>query len=268
VEATQILPIDLAIIGLLSSRPRRAFRAGVEVAPMGITAEFADRKPAPFLDPVHPLLLGKVPIDDHILLAGQQMGLDRTQVLKTGIDPRVVLGNGTVVRLFRRPFPLSFPLFFRRGNGRRGRSGLLDRERQPGVAFPIDDAEGGDLQTLFRTTRAPVPEKLTTLGLLTRFGDEAGIEGDDSFTFRPEGLVDQRSVEGDRIKPFGELTRVGLFRKLAVAAQVAESNLSTNRQDGGKQGHQKFPLRFGDGESIEYLFYPFHECRLSDEGCG
>ena len=41
VDAMQILPIDLAIVGLLSSRPGRAFRAGVEVAHIGIRAEFA-----------------------------------------------------------------------------------------------------------------------------------------------------------------------------------------------------------------------------------
>jgi len=86
VETAQILPIDLAIVGLLSSRSLLPFRTGVEVAHIGITTEFTDGMQTEYFDPINPLLLGKVAIDDQMLLDVPQMGLDFTQVRQIGID--------------------------------------------------------------------------------------------------------------------------------------------------------------------------------------
>ena len=108
-----------------------------------------------------------------------------------------------------------------------------------------------------------VPEKIASIRLLTGFRNETGIEGDDPLTFGPDRFVDQLSVEGDRIKRFGKLTRVGLLRKVAVAAQIAEMDLATDDQNRRKQRQEKLPWGFGDTDSIEYLFRQVHECRLS-----
>ena len=75
-----------------------------------------------------------------------------------------------------------------------------------------------------------VPEKVAAIGLLPRFGDEAGIEGDDSLTLGPDRFVNQLPVEGDRVKRFGKLTGIGLLRQGAVAAQIAEVDLAANRE--------------------------------------
>ena len=69
VKATQVLPIDLAIIGFLSSRPLLAFGASVKVAHVGILAEFAHGMQVQYLDAVDPLLLGESAIDDDVFLA-------------------------------------------------------------------------------------------------------------------------------------------------------------------------------------------------------
>ena len=95
VETTQILPVDLAIVGLLSSRSGFSFGSGVEVAHIGITAEFAYGMQAEPIDAINPLLLGKVAIDDQVLLDVQQMGLDFTLVRQIGIDQRFFGGSGS-----------------------------------------------------------------------------------------------------------------------------------------------------------------------------
>ena len=110
---------------------------------------------------------------------------------------------------------------------------------------------------------APVPKKVSTIRFLPRFGNKAGVEGDNALTLGPDGVVEQLPVEGDRIKRFRKLTRVGLFREVAIAAQIAEIGLAAHHEKGRKQRQQKVPLGFGDGESIEYLFCQVHECRLS-----
>ena len=136
VEATQILPIDLAIVGLVSSRSRLPLGTGVEVAHIRITAEFADRMQAEPLDAVDPLFFGKVAIDDHLLLDGKQMGLDLAQVLEIGIDQCFFRRRGSAGLLFRRFsrflfrrrsdlfYRLLFPFFFGRGDGGEGRRGI------------------------------------------------------------------------------------------------------------------------------------------------
>ena len=110
---------------------------------------------------------------------------------------------------------------------------------------------------------ATVPEKVSTIRLLPCFGNKAGIEGDDPLTLGPDRFVDQLPVEGDGVKRFGKLTRVGLLRQGAVAAQIAEVDLAANHQYRGKQNQHKFPLGVGNAEALEYLFRQVHKCRLS-----
>ena len=76
-----------------------------------------------------------------------------------------------------------------------------------------------------------VPEKIASIRLLTGFRNETGIEGDDPLTLGPDRFIDQLPVERNRIKRFGKLTRVGLLRKVAVAAQIAEMDLATDDQN-------------------------------------
>ena len=124
VEATQILPVDLAVVGFLSARAFLAFGTGVEVAHVGIRAQFADGMQAERIDAVDPLLLGKVAIDDHMLFGRQQMGVDLAQVLEIGIDQRFVLRCGRADLLFGGFSGLFFGFFFWRADQARGRRGL------------------------------------------------------------------------------------------------------------------------------------------------
>ena len=105
---------------------------------------------------------------------------------------------------------------------------------------------------------ATIPEKVSTIGLLPCFGNEAGIERQNPLALQPDHLVDQLPVEADSIKLFGKLTRVGLLRKVAVAAQITEVDLATNGEDGRIQRQQEISLRFGNIETIEYLLCQFH----------
>ena len=58
----------------------------------------------------------------------------------------------------------------------------------------------------------PVPKKVSTIRLLPRFGNKAWIEGQKALTVGSDRFVEELSVEGDRVKCFGKLTRVGLLR--------------------------------------------------------
>ena len=110
----------------------------------------------------------------------------------------------------------------------------------------------------------PVPEHVAPIGLLTGFGNEAGIEGDDAFTVGPDRGVDQLPVEGDGIKGLGELSRIGLLRQGTVAAQIAKVDFAAERQDGSKQIQKELSLRFADRPAIEYLFCQIHGAVFSD----
>ena len=72
VEAGQILPIDLAVIGFLIAGAVGAARTGIEKAHVGIAAEFAHGVQAPRFDAVEPFLFSKLPIDGQVRFAGMQ----------------------------------------------------------------------------------------------------------------------------------------------------------------------------------------------------
>ena len=78
-------------------------------------------------------------------------------------------------------------------------------------------------------------------------------------------LVDHFPVEGHKVEGLAILTPVGLLRNLTVATKVAEVGLPSHDQYGSKQGQQELPLRFENGQSVEYLFCQVH-CAVSPEG--
>ena len=57
----------------------------------------------------------------------------------------------------------------------------------------------------------PMPKAISTKGVLARFGNEAGIEGQNPFAFPFEGVVNQVPIKLDKVKGLGKLSGVSVF---------------------------------------------------------
>ena len=136
--------------------------------------------------------------------------------------------------------------------------GLLNRQGKTGMLFQIDDTKRGNFQAFFGASMGPIPEIGPAWGMLAGFGNKTGVEGDQPGPTRPDRPIDQGAIQADKVKRLTKLTRIGPRRQPAVATQIAEGDFAPEGEDRRKQRQKKFPLGFGDGQFIEYLFCQVH----------
>src|ERR687886_2165493 len=119
---------------------------------------------------------------------------------------------------------------------------LRGSERKSAPACDIHHSECGNLQPAFGTTRTTVEEVPETERLLTTLRDEGRVMRRDQFRARVERRHQHALMKVGPVKRLPKLPCDGAFRVIAVAAQVAEVDATTQHKDCDKQRRKELPL--------------------------
>jgi len=174
-KTRQIADVDFPIIGFGPSRAIPARPAG-EVTELGVPAELADHMPVQRADAIDERLFAELALDRQVLERLPGRCGDHTGTLG-----QIGIAAGLL------------------GATRRRWGGLFHTECISAVIGHIDPGERGKLQACFRPTLRTIPAHVEAIGVLTAFGHETRIKGEDVLVALGSNLDDGGVVEGDTI---------------------------------------------------------------------
>src|SRR5690606_24118586 len=118
--------------------------------------------------------------------------------------------------------------------------GLAGIQMESGVVVHVDGRHAQHFKPAFHARCLTRPEIADAGRLLARFGDEAGVKGDD--VMAAAVLPNQSAVENHEIKWLLELDAVALFAIFAVPFQLLEIDPALYRKEQGNGlDHETLP---------------------------
>jgi len=225
-KAAAVVNIDFAII--LTPRPTaRGVRAGVEQSTVSVAPQLGHGVQVETDSCIKVLLLGTVPV--HTMrgdLRRQAMTL-LTQLLPGKINAGLFLG------LRRAHLVIAWGC-------------LCHRAGEGAAACHLHDSQRGDFQATFGTGGTAIEEVPQPERLLATLRDKGSILRRDDFRARVEGDRDDPLMEVRPVKAAPELPCNRALTIVAVAAQIAKVDATSQGQNGSEQSFQELGLGFTD----------------------